>query len=174
MQAMNLTETQKRVLRWLVEEERAGNLDKEGIWFTPIFPNGMSLSRYRGNLMNIPQIERTTFNALRSSGCLKYDWMGKCALTDQAYETVDSNFVVVRNQQTALENVTAGGNINANITQNIGNNPNQLAEKIGVVAQAGSTINIETLNVDGVKNIQKQVNVDQSGTNNIQNNTFIL
>jgi hypothetical protein len=50
----------------------------------------------------------------------------------------------------------------------------QLAEKIGIVAQVGSTINIETLNVDGAKNIQKQVNVDQSGTNNTQHNTFNL
>jgi hypothetical protein len=176
MQAMNLNETQKRVLRWLVEEVRAENLDEEEIWFTWTF-DGTLLGGYKGNSA-IPQVKTTTLDALAISDCLICDRsvhnIYKCALTGKAYEAVDSNFVVVRNQQTALENVTAGGNINANITQNIGNNPSQLAEKIGIVAQVGSTINIETLNVDGAKNIQKQVNVDQSGTNNTQHNTFNL
>jgi hypothetical protein len=140
---MNLTETQKRVLRWLVEEERAGNLDKEGIWFAPIFPNSMSLSTtYRGNLSNIPQIERTTFDALRSNGYLKCDWMGKCALTDESYEVVDSK-----------------------ITRNIGNNPNKLSEKIVIVSEKI----VIAVHAEGVVN---QVNADQSGTNNTQNNTF--
>ncbi len=173
---MNLTESQKRVLRWLVEEVRAENLDEEEIWFTWTF-DGTLIVGYKGN-SDIPEVKTTTLDALAASGFLICDRsvrnMYKCALTGTAYEVVDSNFVVVRNQQTALENVTAGGDINANITQNIGNNPNQLAEKIGIVAQSGSTVNIENLNVDGVKNIQKQVNVEQSGSNNTQNNTFNL
>jgi hypothetical protein len=124
MQAMNLTETQKRVLRWLVEEVRAENLDEEEIWFTWTF-NGTLLGGYKGN-SDIPQVETTTLDALQSSGCLTCNRsvhnIYKCALTGKAYEAVDSNFVVVRNQQTALENVTAGGNINASITQNITQN----------------------------------------------------
>jgi len=176
MQAMNLNETQKRVLRWLVKEVREGNLDEEEIWFT--WTRVTSIGGYKGDPRNIPQAKTTTLDALEIGDYLICDRsihnIYKCALTGKAYEAVDSNFVIVRNQQTALENVTAGGNINANITQNIGNNPSQLAEKIGIVAQVGSTINIETLNVDGAKNIQKQVNVDQSGTNNTQHNTFNL
>jgi tetratricopeptide (TPR) repeat protein len=53
------------------------------------------------------------------------------------------------NEQTALENVTAGGDINANISQEINHEPNKLADKIGVVAQANSKVNIDTLNVGG-------------------------
>ncbi|HBC43786.1 MAG TPA: hypothetical protein DCZ88_18340 [Pseudanabaena sp.] len=56
----------------------------------------------------------------------------------------------------------------------ISHNPNKLAEKIGIVAQSGSTVNIENLNVDDAKNIEKQINVKQSGSNNTQNNTFNL
>jgi hypothetical protein len=54
-----------------------------------------------------------------------------------------------QNKQTALENVTVGGDINANISQEINHEPNKLADKIGVVALANSTVNIDTLNVGG-------------------------
>ena len=50
-------------------------------------------------------------------------------------------------KQTALENVTAGGNINANVSQEIRDEPNKLADKIGVVALAGSKVTIENMNV---------------------------
>lgn len=152
---MNLTETQKRVLRWLVEEERAGNLDKEEIWFTPIFPNGMSLPSYRGNRRNIPQIKKTTLDALKSSGCLIGDWMGKYSLTDKAYEAVDTNFVGNGNtqnnsfnhdqteeekkqeghlgsKQTGMENISCN-DINANISQKNHYESHKLADKIGMV-----------------------------------------
>jgi hypothetical protein len=173
---MNLTETQKRVLHWLVEEVRAENLDEEEIWFAWTF-NGTSLGGYKGN-RNIPQVKTTTLDALQISGYLICDRsvhnIYKCALTGNAYEAVDFSFGSVRNQQTGLENVTASGDINANITQHITNNQNKLAEKIGIVAQAGSTVNIATLNIDGDKTIDKQVNVQQSGTGNTQTNTFNL
>ena len=173
---MNLTETQKSVLQWLVEQARLGNIDEEEIWFGWTF-NGLGLANYKGNQIP-PQVKTTTLDTLERSDCLICDRnvhnIYKCALTGKAYEAVDSNFVVVRNQQTALENVTAGGDINANITQHIASNLNKLAEKIGVVAQSGSTVNINALNLDGNKNIEKQINVDQSGTNNTQNNTFHL
>ncbi|NMF60098.1 hypothetical protein [Pseudanabaena yagii] len=150
---MNLNETQKRVLRWLVEEVRAENLDEEEIWFSWTV-NGTLLGGYKGN-SDIPQVKTTTLDALAASGFLICDRsvsnIYKCALTGTAYEAVGSN-----------------------ITQNIGNKTNKLSEKIGVVAQSGSVVNIGTLNVDGNKTIKKQVNVDQSGTNNTQNNTFNL
>jgi tetratricopeptide (TPR) repeat protein len=49
------------------------------------------------------------------------------------------------NVQTALENVTAGGDINATISQEIHHEPSKLADKIGVVPQSGSIVNIGTL-----------------------------
>ena len=89
MQAMNLTETQKRILRWLVEEVRVGNLDEEEIWFAWTF-NGTSLVGYKGNPRNIPEVKTTTLDALQSSGCLTCDrsrrYEYKCALTAKAYE----------------------------------------------------------------------------------------
>jgi hypothetical protein len=170
---MNLTETQKCVLRWLVEEVRTGNLDEEEIWFTWTF-NGTLLGGYKGN-SDIPQVKTTTLDALALSDFLICDRsvrnLYKCALTGTAYEAVDTNFIVVRNQQTGLENVTDEGDINATISQYISN---KLAEKIGIVAQSGSTVNIDNLHIAGAKNIEKQVNVEQSGTNNTQNNTFNL
>ncbi len=44
------------------------------------------------------------------------------------------------NKQTALENVIAGGDVNANITQEIHHEPNKIADKIG-------TVNIGILNI---------------------------
>ena len=54
------------------------------------------------------------------------------------------------NRQPALENVTAG-DINANIAQEIHHEPNKLADKIGVVAQAGSNVKIDNLNIASPK-----------------------
>ncbi|MFN8750247.1 MAG: tetratricopeptide repeat protein, partial [Pseudanabaena sp.] len=51
-------------------------------------------------------------------------------------------------KQTVLENVSAGGDINATITQEIHHEPNKIAENIGVLAQPDSTVNIGTINVN--------------------------
>ena len=44
------------------------------------------------------------------------------------------------NKQTGLENVNVGGDADINISQEIHHEPNKLADKIGVVAQAGSNV----------------------------------
>ncbi|MEI6430313.1 MAG: tetratricopeptide repeat protein, partial [Pseudanabaena sp. ELA607] len=62
-----------------------------------------------------------------------------------------------QNKQTALENVTAGGDINANITQEIHNEPNKLADKIGILAQSGSNVKIDQLNIN---NADRNVSLD--------------
>ena len=49
------------------------------------------------------------------------------------------------NEQIALENVTSAGDINASIPQELHHEPNKLADKIGVVPQSGSIVNIGTL-----------------------------
>jgi hypothetical protein len=151
---MNFTETQKRVLLWLVEEVRAGNLDEEEIWFAWTF-NGSSLVGYKGNPRNIPEVKTTTLDALQSSDCLTcnrsrpYEY--KCSLTAKAYETVDSNFGISNHKQPkVLENLMADGLINNSATMKSENKSNNLAEKIGVVAQLGSVINIDTLNVGAI------------------------
>ncbi|MBD2088313.1 hypothetical protein H6F67_00285 [Microcoleus sp. FACHB-1515] len=92
MQALNLTETQKSLLQWLVEQVRAGLLNEEEIWFAWSF-DGTSLVGYEGNL---PEVKTTTLDALQSHGCLSCDrsqqHQYKCALTGRAYEAVDSHF----------------------------------------------------------------------------------
>ena len=50
------------------------------------------------------------------------------------------------NKQTALENISAGGDINETIAQEIHQEPNKLAEKIGIV-QYGGIVKIDTFNV---------------------------
>ena len=92
MQTLNLTETQKSLLQWLVEQVRAEMLSEEEIWFNWDF-DGTSLVGYQGN---VPEVKRITLDALQSGGCLLCDRSGqnqyKCALTSKAYEAVDSNF----------------------------------------------------------------------------------
>ncbi|MDJ0621054.1 MAG: TIGR02391 family protein [Calothrix sp. MO_192.B10] len=93
MQALNLTETQKSLLQWLVEKVRAGMLNEEEIWFAWSF-EGTSLVNYQGD--DVPEVKTTTLDALQDSGCLSCDrsrqHQYKCALTSKAYEAVDSNF----------------------------------------------------------------------------------
>jgi tetratricopeptide (TPR) repeat protein len=62
-----------------------------------------------------------------------------------------------QNKQTALENVTAGGDVNANIRQEIHYERNKLADKIGIVAQSGSNVKIDQLNIN---NADRNVSLD--------------
>lgn len=92
MQAWNLTETQKSLLRWLVEQVRTRKLDEEEIWFYWTL-DGTSLVGFQGK---VPEVKPTTLDALQNNGCLlcvrshKHEY--RCALAGKAYEAVDSNF----------------------------------------------------------------------------------
>ena len=59
------------------------------------------------------------------------------------------------NKQTALENVSAGGDINETIAQEIHQEPNKLAEKIGIV-QYGGIVKIDTFNYNQIVQEAKQ------------------
>ncbi len=65
----------------------------------------------------------------------------------EEHNSAKSGIKIAQNIQTALENPVAGGDINAPITQKIENNPNKVAENIGVLAQSGSNVTIQNLNV---------------------------
>jgi tetratricopeptide (TPR) repeat protein len=54
------------------------------------------------------------------------------------------------NKQTRQENVNVGGDADINISQEIHHEPNKLADNIGVVAQAGSAVNISTFNYNQI------------------------
>jgi hypothetical protein len=92
MQAYSLTDTQKKILQWIVSEVRAEKLNEEEIW--AIWDaQGTSLVGYQGH---VPEIKKTTLDALEKSGCLtcsqKREDQYECALTSQAFEAIDSNF----------------------------------------------------------------------------------
>jgi hypothetical protein len=72
------------------------------------------------------------------------------------------------NKQTALENITAGGDINATISQEIHHEPNKLAEKIGI-AVSGGVVNVENLIIaDRPNDLQSEkFTHDQSFYNNL-------
>ena len=92
MQANNLTENQKSLLRWIVQEVRAGRLDQEEIWIVWTF-DGTGILGYEGN---VPEMKTITLDAIQENGCITCDrsqnYQYKCALTSRAYELVDSNF----------------------------------------------------------------------------------
>jgi hypothetical protein len=77
------------------------------------------------------------------------------------------------NKQTALENVTAGGDINATISQEIHHEPNKLAEKIGI-AVSGGVVNVEKLIIaDRLNDLQSEkFTHDQSFYNNLDDREF--
>jgi tetratricopeptide (TPR) repeat protein len=86
----NLTEKQQNLLKWMVQEVRAGNLNEEEIWF--LWTNdGTSLSDYRGS---VPETKPATLDALRNEGCLVYERRTnneyRFALTRRAYDIADS------------------------------------------------------------------------------------
>ncbi|MFO5441763.1 MAG: TIGR02391 family protein [Dolichospermum sp.] len=91
MQTYNLNDTQKERLKWIVSEVRAGKLNEENIWVIWT-AQGTSLVEYQGH---VPEIEKTTLDALENNGCLicsQKDKEYKCALTSLAFEAIDSNF----------------------------------------------------------------------------------
>ncbi|NEP27539.1 TIGR02391 family protein [Moorena sp. SIO3I6] len=92
MQDLNLNETQKKRLQWLVEEVRAKKLNEDKICFIWSL-SGTIIVGYQGN---VPEFDKITLKALENSGCLVCDRRRKdeykCALTPTAYEAVDPNF----------------------------------------------------------------------------------
>jgi hypothetical protein len=87
----NLTEKQVSLLKWFVQEVRAGKLDEEGIWILWTF-SGTGIQGYTGK---VPEIKKSTLEALESSRCIIFDRKEQAqyrfSLTRQAYEIVDSS-----------------------------------------------------------------------------------
>lgn len=94
MQTYNLTDSQKNILKWIVEQVSAGKLDEEEIWVIWTM-QGTSLVGYEDN---VPEIKKTTLDALVQNHCLTCSKRSaneyKCCLTSRAYEAVSSNFNV--------------------------------------------------------------------------------
>jgi hypothetical protein len=99
MSSWNLTETQKKVLQWIVQEVRSGNLDGDDLTFGDRSDGNVVLDYYKEDYQNNWEnviIKKGIIQALingeffsqtpaKSKGY-------KCTLTKKAYEAVDSNF----------------------------------------------------------------------------------
>ncbi len=132
----NLTETHKDVLRWLVQEVRAGRLHEEFLiaWTR----SGPVILNYKDEL---PDIGRGSIEALAMAGLLIARPEGRwrdlhCTLLGQAFDAVDSNFQMPERDQLAHINLhgpvtlfdqhgqnvnyqyNAAGNINFGMVQN--------------------------------------------------------
>lgn len=91
MPLSNLNESQKGLLRWIVNEAWNGNLDENEIWFL-WSSDGTDIMDFNGK---VPEVKKITLDSLEKAGfliCQKDQHWYKCALTSQAYEAVENNF----------------------------------------------------------------------------------
>lgn len=86
-----LTESQKRVLKWLINEAYLGKLDENEI--NILFSlSGTSILGYEDE---VPEINEMTLDLLEKEGfliCHRSQHSYRCSLTGLAYEAVDNNF----------------------------------------------------------------------------------
>ncbi|NCQ94295.1 MAG: hypothetical protein EWV75_19905 [Microcystis wesenbergii Mw_QC_S_20081001_S30D] len=91
---MSLTEKQKNLLRWIVKEVRADNLKEDSIWYYVTLA-GYRWVDYKGSDI-CPDVEFATLGILEKYGYVEWEKKDpdqyKVALTQKAYEAVDSNF----------------------------------------------------------------------------------
>jgi hypothetical protein len=98
----NLTESQKNLLRWFVEQVRVDNLSEE---FTILWMNDyVEIRGLKSSVPNSPSIEKGALTALSRNELLfcevfyktsaggQSESARRCVLTGKAYEAVESNF----------------------------------------------------------------------------------
>jgi hypothetical protein len=88
----NLTNSQKDLLRWFVQQVNHKHLSEEFIisWLL----EGPSISGYSGE-EPLPELKKAAIEALHAEGLLWREVLGnarRCTLTGKAYEAVDNNF----------------------------------------------------------------------------------
>ena len=92
--AYNLTESQKNLLRHLVQDAEAGEIDGEEFSFT-FSPSG-SLRKGKGNSLVISDVKQSSLEALAAEGLLRMVKTDRntyrCSFTPKAYEAVESDF----------------------------------------------------------------------------------
>jgi hypothetical protein len=91
MSSSNLNESQKSILRWIVNEAWNGNLDENEIWFI-WSKDGTDIMDFDGK---VPEVKKITLESLEKAGfliCQRDQHWYKCALTSRAYEAVENNF----------------------------------------------------------------------------------
>lgn len=110
MSSYNLTNNQKKIITWIVQEIRSQNLPEE---FLVVFTfNGVSFSGYQGKLPL--DISAGALEALDRADLIIFKHLSKrpeykCIVLGKAYEAVDSNFgIKINNDKTLSHNTITG------------------------------------------------------------------
>jgi hypothetical protein len=100
----NLTPGQKNLLRWMVSEVRANDLDEEFtvIW---VLTGQHCINGFRGDTANSPDITRSALDALKREGLIDcavnqkqksngtiIETSRRCSVTGKGYEAIDTDF----------------------------------------------------------------------------------
>ena len=110
MSSYNLTDNQKKIITWIVQEIRSQNLPEE--FFVVFTFNGVSISSYQGKLPL--DISAGALEALERADLIIFKHLSrgseyKCIVLGKAYEAVDSNFgIKINNDKTLSHNTITG------------------------------------------------------------------
>ena len=110
MSSYNLTDHQKKIITWIVQEIRSQNLPEE--FFVVFTFNGVSISGYQGKLPL--DISAGALEALDRADLIIFKHLSrrseyKCIVLGKAYEAVDSNFGIKINKDKTLSHNTTTG-----------------------------------------------------------------
>ncbi len=108
MSNYNLTDNQKKIITWIVQEIRSQNLPEE--FFVVFTFNGVSIYGYQGKLPL--DISAGTLEALDRADLIIFKRRGaeyKCIVLGKAYEAVDLNFGIKINKDKTLSHNTITG-----------------------------------------------------------------
>jgi len=102
----NLTENQKALLRWIVQQVREGNLDEEFVIGDTLTTKGVVFFEGKSTSSSpAPHISKRTLDALAASGLVFLESVSgsnvvwSCGLLAKGYEAVDTNFEQPRSVQ---------------------------------------------------------------------------
>ena len=110
MSSYNLTDNQKKIITWIVQEIRSQNLPEE--FFVVFTFNGVSISGYQGKLPL--DISAGALEALDRADLIIFKHLSrpseyKCIVLGKAYQAVDSNFGIKINSDKTLSHNTITG-----------------------------------------------------------------
>ncbi len=111
MSSYNLTDNQKKIITWIVQEIRSQNLPEE--FFVVFTFNGVSISGYQGKLP-LPDLSAGALEALDRADLIIFKDLSrrseyKCIVLGKAYEAVDLNFGIKINKDKTLSHNTITG-----------------------------------------------------------------
>jgi hypothetical protein len=128
----NLTDNQKDLLRWIVQQVRDGNLPEEFLVAWVMGGRGYLIFEYRGEEDDLPDITPGLLDALAAADVLlsdpnyelsssgrPYESTRRCVLTGKTYDAVDNDFESPPTHTTshvtvgAIIQTMSGGNVQA-------------------------------------------------------------